>query len=135
MMPDFKALIERIAKNEGFRSKVYKCSEGVDTFGHGLTYITEEESLHILTSRISQLHLKLLDAQKWYKNLPPEIQGVMIEMCFQMGVSGTMKFKRMLANMKEKDWKGAADEMKDSLWYRQTPGRCEELAQIVREHG
>ena len=28
-----------------------------------------------------------------------------------------------------------ADEMKDSLWYRQTPGRCEELAQIVREHG
>ena len=135
MMPDFKALIERVAKNEGFRSKVYKCSEGVDTFGHGLTYITEEESLHILTSRISQLHLKLLDAQKWYKNLPPEIQGVMIEMCFQMGVSGTMKFKRMLANMKEKDWKGAADEMKDSLWYRQTPGRCEELAQIVREHG
>ena len=135
MMPDFKALIERIAKNEGFRSKVYKCSEGVDTFGHGLTYITEKESLHILTSRISQLHLKLLDAQKWYKNLPPEIQGVMIEMCFQMGGSGTRKFKRMLANMKEKDWKGAADEMKDSLWYRQTPGRCEELAQIVREHG
>ena len=61
LMPDFKALIERIAKNEGFRPKVYKCSEGVDTIGHGITWLTEEESLHILTGRISQLHLKLLD--------------------------------------------------------------------------
>ena len=39
-LPNFKSLITRIAINEGFRSKVYKCSEGVDTFGHGLTYIT-----------------------------------------------------------------------------------------------
>jgi hypothetical protein len=56
-------------------------------------------------------------------------------MTYQMGTSGMLKFKKMIANMKEKNWKGAADEMKDSLWYRQTPGRCERLSQIVREHG
>ena len=55
-MPDFKELIERIASNEGFRSKVYKCSEGVDTIGHGFTWLSEEESLHILSGRVSQLH-------------------------------------------------------------------------------
>ena len=134
-MTDFKTLVERIAKNEGFESKPYKCSEGVLTIGHGLTYITEEESLHILAGRISQLHLRLLDSQDWYKNLPPEIQGVIIEMCFQMGVYGMLKFKKMITNMKDSNWKGAADEMLDSLWARQTPNRANRLSEIVREHG
>ena len=137
MMPDFKALIERIAENEGFPKdgRVYKCSEGVDTFGHGFTYITEEESLHILSNRIPKKHLKLLDKLDWYKDLPPMVQGVIIEMTYQIGTSGMLKFKKMIANMKDSNWKEAADEMKNSLWYRQTPGRCERLATIVREHG
>ena len=137
MMPDFKALIERIAENEGFgnNGRVYRCSEGVDTFGHGFTYITEEESLNILAKRVPQKHLNLLDKLDWYKDLPPMVQGVVIEMTYQIGTSGVLKFKKMIANMKEKNWKGASEEMKDSLWYRQTPGRCERLAQIVREHG
>jgi len=135
MMPDFKALIERIAKNEGFRSKVYKCSEGVDTFGHGLTYITEEESLHIVAGRVPKKHLKLLDKLDWYKDLPPMVKEVLIEMTYQMGTSGMLKFKKMIANMKEKNWKGAATEMLDSRWAKQTPNRANRLADIVREHG
>ena len=135
MMPDFKALIERIGVNEGFRSKPYQCSEGVWTIGHGLTWLTEEESLHILTGRISQLHLKLLDDLDWYKDMPPEIQGILIEMVYQIGYSGVMKFKRMIANMIDKNWKEAATEMLDSLWAKQTPNRANRLADIVREHG
>ena len=134
-MIDFKALIERIGVNEGFRKKPYQCSEGVWTIGHGLTWLTEEESLHILAGRISQLHLKLLDSPDWYKDLPPEIQGVIIEMCFQMGVSGTLKFKKAIAHMKEKEWQLAAHEMLDSRWHKQTPQRSERVANIVREHG
>ena len=134
-MPDFRALIERIGVNEGFRSKPYQCSEGVWTIGHGLTWLTEEESLHILTGRISQLHLKLLDDLDWYKDMPPEIQGILIEMVYQIGYSGVMKFKKMIANMIDKDWKGAATEMLDSLWAKQTPNRANRLADIVREHG
>ena len=134
-MPDFKALIERIGVNEGFRSKPYQCSEDVWTIGHGLTWLTKEESLHILTGRISQLHLKLLDDLDWYKDMPPEVQGVLIEMVFQIGFSGVMKFRKMIANMQEKNWKAAAEEMLDSLWAKQTPSRANRLADIVREHG
>ena len=135
MMPDFKSLIERVAVNEGFRSKVYKCTAGVDTFGHGLTWITEEESLEILANRISQLHLKLLDKLDWYKDMPPEVQGVIIEMCYQMGFAGFCKFKKAIANMKDKNWKAAAVEMLDSKWAKQTANRANRLADIVREHG
>ena len=134
-MPDFKALIERIGVNEGFRSKPYQCSEGVLTIGHGITWLTKEESLHILTGRISQLHLKLSEDLDWYDRMPPEIKGVIIEMCYQIGFTGVMKFKKMIANMKDINWKGASDEMLDSLWAKQTPDRANRLADIVREHG
>ena len=134
-MIDFKALIERIGVNEGFRSKPYQCTEGVWTIGHGLTWITEEESSSILSGRISQLHLQLLDDLDWYKDMPPEVQGVIIEMCFQMGFAGFCKFKKAIANMQDKNWKGAADEMLDSKWAKQTSNRANRLADIVREHG
>ena len=134
-MPDFKELIERIASNEGFRSKVYKCSEGVDTIGHGFTWLSEEESLHILKGRVSQLHLKLLDDLDWYGDMPPEVQGVIVEMCFQMGFAGFCKFKKAISNMQDNNWKVAADEMLDSLWAKQTPARANRLADIVRNHG
>ena len=135
MIPDFKALIERIGVNEGFRSKPYQCTEGFWTFGMGFTWITEEESLHILSGRISQLHLKLLDDLDWYKDMPPEVKGVIIEMCFQMGFAGFCKFKKAIANMKDSNWKDAATEMLDSLWAKQTPSRANRLADIVRNHG
>ena len=134
-MPDFKSLIERIGVNEGFRRKPYQCSEGVWTIGHSITWITEEESLHILAGRISKLHLDILDTLGWYKDMPPEIQGVIIEMCYQMGFSGFKKFKRAIANMQDKNWKGASDEMLDSRWAKQTPNRARRLSDIVREHG
>ena len=134
-MPDFKALIERIGVNEGFRRKPYQCSEGVWTIGHGLTWLTEEESLHILAGRISKLHLDLLDTLGWYKDMPPEVQGVIIEMCYQMGFSGFKKFKKAISNMQDKNWKGASEEMLDSRWAKQTPNRARRLSDIVREHG
>ena len=135
MIPDFKALIERIGVNEGFRSKPYQCSEGVWTIGHGMTWITEGESLSILSGRISQLHLKLLDDLDWYKDMPPEVKGVIIEMCYQMGFTGFCKFKKAIAAMKEHDWKDASIEMLDSKWAKQTSNRANQLADIVREHG
>ncbi len=136
-MVDFKELIDRIAEHEGFgnNGRVYTCSEGVLTFGHGFTYITEEESYDILSKRIPKQHLYLLDRLDWYADLPPKVQSVVVEMTFQLGTNGMLQFKKMIANMKDKNWKGASDEMKDSLWYRQTKTRCEKLASIVAEHG
>ena len=135
MMPDFKSLVKRIGSNEGFERTPYKCTEGVWTIGHGFTWITEEESLHILAGRVSELHLELGNKWSWYDDLPPEVQGVVVECCFQLGVHGFSKFKKAIAHMKDKEWQLAADEMLDSLWAKQTPNRANRLATIVRDHG
>ena len=138
-MPDFKALIERLKVNEGFRSKVYKCTEGFDTIGYGFAIkdleLTKEEASLLLANRVAQKHLYLIDKLDWYRGMPPEIQGVVLEMVYQLGFSGFCKFKKAIANMKDRNWKGAADEMLDSLWAKQTPNRAKQLAEIVREHG
>ena len=67
--------------------------------------------------------------------MPPEVEGVILEMVYQLGFSGFCKFKKAIANMKDRNWKGAADEMLDSLWAKQTPNRAKQLSEIVREHG
>ena len=139
MMPDFKALIERLKVNEGFRGSVYQCSLGFDTIGYGFAIkdleLTEKEAEYLLANRVSQKHLHLLDNLNWYKDMPPEVQGVILEMVYQMGFSGFRKFKKAIANMKDKNWKEAATEMLDSRWAKQTPNRANRLANIVREHG
>ena len=97
--------------------------------------LTEKEAEHLLTNRVSQKHLHLLDNLDWYSDMPPEVQGVILEMVYQLGFSGFKKFKKAISNMKSKDWKGAATEMLDSRWAKQTPNRANQLADIVREHG
>ena len=138
-MPDFKALIERLKVNEGFRSSVYQCSLGFDTIGYGFAIkdleLTEKEAEHLLASRVSQKHFHLLDNLDWYSDMPPEVQGVILEMVYQLGFTGFTKFKKAISNMKDKNWKGAATEMLDSRLAKQTPNRANQLADIVREHG
>ena len=129
------SLIERIKVNEGFRDKPYLCSEGVSTIGYGFTFITEEESAHILKGRIEKRMKHLNDTLDWFPTLPPEVQGVVVEMTYQLGVSGFLKFKKAIAHMKNKEWQLAAHEMLDSRWNKQTPERATQLANIVREHG
>ena len=126
---------EWIHREEGFRSKPYACSEGVLTFGHGLTYITEEESKILVENRIR----KIVDQLDRYLNERDiSIDGfrfdVLTDMCYQLGFDGVIKFKRMFAALRDMDYDRAADEMLNSKWNIQTPERC--LKQSMRmRHG
>tara|TARA_Y100000310_G_C20031075_1_gene511822 strand:- start:42 stop:458 length:417 start_codon:yes stop_codon:yes gene_type:complete len=138
-MPDIKALIERLKINEGFRSTVYKDHLGFDTIGYGFAIkdlvLSEEISTLILTELVEKKLEYLKQRLDWFSDMPPEIQGVILEMTYQMGFSGFCKFKKTIAHMKDKHWKAAADEMLDSKWAKQTLNRANLLADIVREHG
>ena len=59
------------------------------------------------------------------------IKEVYIEMVFQLGIDGQLKFKNMNKNIKEDKLFMAAFEMKNSLWYRQTPKRVDSLLNIL----
>ena len=59
-------------------------------------------------------------------------KGVVIEMVYQLGVGNVSKFKLMLAALKIPDYQEAAKQISNSLFARQTPNRCTELANIMR---
>ncbi len=54
-------------------------------------------------------------------------------MIFQLGKVGVSKFKNMFACLANQDYIGAAEQMLNSAWYRQTPSRCEELSNLMRK--
>jgi hypothetical protein len=39
-------------------------------------------------------------------------------MVFQLGLSGTIKFKKMIQALRDKNYKEAIKQAKDSLWYQ-----------------
>ena len=129
-------LIEQIKAHEGYRKKVYQCTEGYDTIGYGFAIkdleLTEEICDSILKEKLIKLYSRAEKQFPFFNNLPVDIQDVLLNQCYQMGVTGVSKFKKMLKAMDERDWNRAADEMLDSRWAKQTPNRDNELSEIVR---
>lgn len=127
------SLIEKIKNSEGFRPRPYKCSRGVWTFGHGLTYITEEESEQLVKNRIESLTFQIDNLLRSEEiSLDDTRKEVLIEMAYQLGVKGLSKFYKMLKALRDMDYDTAADEMLNSLWARQTPQRCKRLSEVMR---
>ena len=112
-------LIDDIKKHEGFRARVYQCTEGYDTIGYGFAIkdleLTEHIADQILMKKLSELNLKIIDRFKWYFTSPQKVQDVVVNMCYQMGLSGFSKFKKTIYYLETEQYEEAADEMLDSL--------------------
>jgi lysozyme len=129
-------LLEQIKDHEGFSSTVYECTEGYDTIGYGFAIkdleLTEEIAEDILIGKLSKLRLRLCKTFDWFLDTPEVVQEVIMNMCYQMGLSGFSKFKKTIYYLETEQYEEAADEMLDSLWHKQTPGRSQELSDVIR---
>ena len=66
-------------------------------------------------------------------SISPDAFGVLVEMNFQMGKQGTLGFKKMLAALKDRNYKLAAEELLDSKFAKQTPNRAMALAEVLMD--
>jgi lysozyme len=138
----FDKVKERIKKHEGFRNIVYLDSLGKATIGYG-HLITKADNF-IQGKEYSKEELDALFEKDFDIacdqamsligdfNICEDAIGVVIEMVFQLGIGGVSKFKNMLESLKESDYANAAVHILASNWHKQTPTRCEELAEILR---
>ena len=129
------SLLDEIKKHEGYRKSVYKCTEGYDTIGYGFAIkdleLTEDVCDIILQQKLDKLNKILNERFCWYPLSPLAIQDVVINMCYQLGVSGFSKFKKTIYYLETEQYEEASSEMLDSLWAKQTPNRAKELSNIV----
>ena len=131
------SLLDRIKRHEGFSAFPYQDTTHHTTIGWGRNLdergISKDEAEIMLQNDIDV-------AAKRFGDLPDEVQGncndvrrdVLIEMIFQMGYMGVLKFKRMLGAISAGDFERASKEMFMSKWASQTPSRCAEMSEAMK---
>ena len=131
-----KDILESIKHHEGFVKHVYDDSLGIPTIGYGFAIkdLVLEEDLcdEILLRKLRILGRSVMSKFPFFDSLPSDCKTVLMEMCYQLGVTGVSKFKKALKAMEDGDWEKAADEMLDSKWAKQTPNRAKEMSDIIR---
>ena len=134
-----KAIEKQLIEHEGLEKKVYRCPAGKLTVGVGRNLedkgITEEEALFLLRNDIAECEDDLRSIFTEYDALDESRKHVLIDMRFNLGPSRFRKFKKMIAAVKEKEFSRAAEEMKDSNWYRQVGKRAERLFKMMEIAG
>ena len=136
MIPDeLQNIVAEIKKHEGFRSKVYKCTQGYDTIGYGFAIkdliIDEDVATLILLRKLHTLLERITIAFPWFKDIDDKAKAVVVNMCYQLGIRGFSRFKKTIYYLETEQYKEASVEMLDSLWARQVKGRSRELSNII----
>ena len=141
---------QRLEFHEGLRLKPYRCTAGKLTIGVGHNIesrdwtpeekkaigdwkngITKNAAYMILRNDINLCLEKLKTLGYWYY-LDEERQYALLDLCFQNGFDGLLKFKKMLEAIRVKDYKKASEECLDSLYAKQCPKRANRIAKLIR---
>lgn len=126
-----------LKRHEGLVLEPYRDSVGKLTIGYGRNLddvgISQQEAetmlMHDMTRTLNEMNRALPQWISW----PYQVRRALVNMCFQMGVRGVLKFKRMLAALEAGAWKRAAEEALNSEWALQTPQRAREVAGWIAE--
>jgi len=148
---DRHAVYEQLKIDEGVEYEIYLDHLGYPTFGVGHLVLEtdpehgQEVGTPISEDRVKECFEKDLDTaisecnalyeDGVFGDLPGEVQEILVNMMFNMGRTRLSKFKKMHAAILEADWKTAAREGRDSLWYRQVTNRAERLMERLENVG
>ena len=102
-------------------------------FGRNLTDrgISESEARYLLQNDIQDHLNELRSALPWFHALDDVRQEVLVNMAFNLGVPGLLKFHNTLASVEEGNYTTAAHGMLDSKWASQVGKRATELARAM----
>lgn len=131
---DYEQVAELIRRHEGLKLKPYKCSAGKLTIGYGRNLedngITKVEAELLLATDIQNCYSECCKFSFWNR-LNLDRQAVLIDMCYNLGISRLKTFKKMLLALEKSDYKKASIEMLDSGWAKQVKSRAKELAEMM----
>ncbi len=128
-------VIDLIKKHEGLRLKPYRCTADKLTIGYGRNLedvgISKDEAEILLHHDIQKV-IKQLSTIPWFNKLSDVRKSVLIDMCFNLGFEGLMKFRRTLALIESQLYVQAAEEMLDSRWADQVGSRAQTLSKMMK---
>ena len=133
-------LMTMVKSDEGFRPRVYLDSEGLNTIGIGFcldkTKMPEMVADFWCCYLLEKLHNRLFTnwfVGKTYRKLDHNRQCAIINMAYQMGITGVCRFEDMWSSLDTGDYEAAAEHALDSLWAHQTPKRARRVAGVLQD--
>ncbi len=138
-MTDRAQLQADLIRDEGVVLSAYEDSEGFLTIGVGRLIdprrgggITYDEALYLLGHDIERVQRQLLTALPWLTQLDAARQRVLLNMAFNLGVSGLLGFKETLQAVRHGNYSRAAERMLHSKWAAQVGARATRLAALMK---
>ncbi len=146
---NWDTLSAQLIAHEGLRLRAYRDHLGYWTIGVGHlidplkggdtryrlspeTKIDKGEALGLLHDDVLKVVKQLDNQLPWWSKLDDVRQNVLVEMGFQLGISGLLNFKNTLRSIKDGRWDDASTGMLNSKWASQTPNRAKTLARQMR---
>lgn len=135
----YQKLRELVEKHEGRVPHAYQDSLGYWTIGVGHLIdkrrggkLPEHIVDALLDHDIAMAGKELFHALPWTESLDEVRQAVLIDMAFNLGLGGLLKFKETLRYVEAGEYANASVEMLDGPWARQVGVRATELSQMMR---
>ncbi|MBS4773147.1 MAG: glycoside hydrolase family protein [Proteobacteria bacterium] len=143
--------VQRLSLHEGIRLQPYRCPAGYLTIGVGRNLetnpisaeeervvgdwrsgITKEAAFYLLRHDINRVTAECRERIPFWKELDDERQYALLDMAFNLGVAGLLKFKKMLAYLGVGNYRQAAVECLASKYAKDTGRRAERIAETIR---
>ena len=129
-------LHEQIIRDEGCRLRVYKDSRGIETIGVGRNLrdkgLSQAEAEALLANDLLESTAAVMSDIPCAFRLDEIRRAVLVNMAFNLGIGGLLKFTRMLTAVEAGDYDRAASEMMDSTWAKQVGQRADRLARQMQ---
>jgi lysozyme len=142
--------IEKMLEHdEGKKLIVYRCTQGFKTvgIGHNLDAssaldilnrhlnvgdkITQEECSRLFKRDIANVYAGIKRNMPYFDGLQDKYKPVIVNMIFQMGINGVLKFVRTLQAMRDDKPELATVGIRSSKYHEQTPERSERMIKLI----
>lgn len=154
-MIDMNEAVQRLCLHEGIRLQPYKCPAGYWTIGVGRNLetnpptaeekrvigdwrngITKNAAFYLLRNDIKRISDECARQIPFWKNLDDERQYALVDMAFNLGMAGLLKFQKMLSYLGVGNYIQAATECLASKYAKDVGERAVRVAKIIeRECG
>jgi len=143
---NLEKLREELKIDEGVKYEIYLDHLKLPTFGIGHlilksdpeygqpvgTLVSEDRVNDCFANDIEIVLKDCVSLFADFNTLPEEVQLIIANMMFNMGLPRLSGFKNFKAAIAARDWRTAAIEMVDSRWYKQVTQRAERLVKRMQ---
>ncbi|GAA9677806.1 hypothetical protein HpVH21_02150 [Helicobacter pylori] len=132
-----------IVDSEGFSPSIYTDKTGHPTIGYGYNLsvysyeskrITKPQAYGLLTDILKENYKALL-SYGWYKNLDAMRRMVILDLSYNLDLSGLLKFKQFIKAIENKNYALAVERLQKSPYFNQVRKRASRNMEILKLGG